>query len=585
MDCPFGKPDCGLYGHAYVICKPDVSLTDGDAFYAGWVRFYIDYGRIIPKFYSADTNYGLMVCKELGYEGLNDLSQYTHSFNSTNSSTVLNLSCLSESTARLTDCETELTNSTEMDNYKTSFVNCTAPFKSEVTGLLKFYFLGEWRFICDENWHKQDALVACKTLGKETSAIALHNLDPDASANIWMTNVTCTGSENNLMHCGYDYTFSCTSNMAAGVACEDPPTYDVYWPMGVTSPSNVKKTMESVLHGNAQFEEVDNSEAISLKTGHDWVDLGSLPRSCIEDFETCGPKLFTLSFWLKTGKLECDQPILEIGSDWSHGGITFEYVLGHFQVTLRHRNLFWRVNMYGNYERWSQLTFSCEANRGLRVFVDGQLVASDTVGKSRTSFDLGSEYRLTLGSRKQMRCNETMEIYLDELHYLEMEATSQEPINIGFGKYTTVKGNTLIAEERVTTNNAVDGLLYTHVTIDIRTYNKKLEIQFGELRSVSHAVIVTAEIPQSLEIFVGTSIKTEKPCGEHFHVESHSVFTQHCGRSILGSFAIVRKPDDQRDMDYLKISEIQLYSEMTSVTQASAQDVVVCFLGIPARVR
>ena len=73
---------------------------------------------------------------------------------------------------------------------------------SNGTGRVEVYHEGEWGTICDDNWSIKNAHVVCRQLGYLYAVRVLPiSQVPDGSGRIWMDEVRCTGSEENLLLC------------------------------------------------------------------------------------------------------------------------------------------------------------------------------------------------------------------------------------------------------------------------------------------------------------------------------------------------------------------------------------------------
>ena len=90
------------------------------------------------------------------------------------------------------------------------------------TGRLEIFYRGKWGTICDDLWDINDARVACRQLGYKYGVRALQGSQvPDGSGQIWIDDVACTGSEQNLSSCSHNgwKTHNCGHHEDAGVEC------------------------------------------------------------------------------------------------------------------------------------------------------------------------------------------------------------------------------------------------------------------------------------------------------------------------------------------------------------------------------
>jgi hypothetical protein len=87
---------------------------------------------------------------------------------------------------------------------------------------LEVFYNGEWGTICNNSWSFNDARVACRQLGYRYVVRALPASEvPSGSGRIWLDNVVCTGSEQNLTSCNHNGwgRHNCRHSDDAGVEC------------------------------------------------------------------------------------------------------------------------------------------------------------------------------------------------------------------------------------------------------------------------------------------------------------------------------------------------------------------------------
>ncbi|XP_046846325.1 uncharacterized protein LOC124440043 [Xenia sp. Carnegie-2017] len=101
-------------------------------------------------------------------------------------------------------------------------VRLRGPKSSSGRGRVEIFYNGEWGTICDDSWDLKDAKVVCRQLGYDYAVSALKGSSvPDGSGRIWLDDVRCVGSENNILSCSHGGwgTHNCTHYEDAGVQC------------------------------------------------------------------------------------------------------------------------------------------------------------------------------------------------------------------------------------------------------------------------------------------------------------------------------------------------------------------------------
>lgn len=74
---------------------------------------------------------------------------------------------------------------------------------NEMEGRLEVQYEGEWGTLCDDLWGDYDAEVVCRQLGFP-GGVAIHEAYfGEGSGRIWLDDVECEGTENNLAHCAH----------------------------------------------------------------------------------------------------------------------------------------------------------------------------------------------------------------------------------------------------------------------------------------------------------------------------------------------------------------------------------------------
>ena len=96
---------------------------------------------------------------------------------------------------------------------------------TEYEGRVEFYYDDQWGTVCDDSWDINDAQVVCRQL-HFTGANEALGLAPFGAGTgpIWLSNVLCTGNEQELSECPHNTNNSfgsqnCNHSHDAGVRC------------------------------------------------------------------------------------------------------------------------------------------------------------------------------------------------------------------------------------------------------------------------------------------------------------------------------------------------------------------------------
>ena len=97
------------------------------------------------------------------------------------------------------------------------------PLSANGIGRVEVFYGGKWGTICDDDWDMNDATVVCRQLGYKYTIRALRRGPSvlSGSGKIWLDNVNCTGSEQNLTSCAHNGwgVNNCRHYEDAGVEC------------------------------------------------------------------------------------------------------------------------------------------------------------------------------------------------------------------------------------------------------------------------------------------------------------------------------------------------------------------------------
>ena len=97
------------------------------------------------------------------------------------------------------------------------------PLSENGTGRVEVLSNGLWGTICDVGWSIEDARVACRQLGYPDAVrfIPGGQVPSRTSGPVWLSNVACTGQEQNLTSCSHDGwgNNACPHSRDAGIEC------------------------------------------------------------------------------------------------------------------------------------------------------------------------------------------------------------------------------------------------------------------------------------------------------------------------------------------------------------------------------
>ena len=71
------------------------------------------------------------------------------------------------------------------------------------TGRVEVLLDGEWGTVCGDSWNLTEASVVCRQLGFSFAKSAGAGYYGPGRGPIWLTNVSCSGEERELMRCSY----------------------------------------------------------------------------------------------------------------------------------------------------------------------------------------------------------------------------------------------------------------------------------------------------------------------------------------------------------------------------------------------
>ncbi|XP_028399558.1 deleted in malignant brain tumors 1 protein-like isoform X2 [Dendronephthya gigantea] len=110
----------------------------------------------------------------------------------------------------------------ECSSTESGTLRLQGPMSANGTGRVEIFHNRQWGSVCDNGWDIKDARVACRQLGYPDAARSLYRSQVSpGSGQIWLTDVLCTGNEQNITSCSYGThgNLSCSHAKDAGVEC------------------------------------------------------------------------------------------------------------------------------------------------------------------------------------------------------------------------------------------------------------------------------------------------------------------------------------------------------------------------------
>ncbi|NWR56161.1 DMBT1 protein, partial [Bucorvus abyssinicus] len=238
---PWGQHICTHEEDASVVCSgsgitsaPKLRLVGGLSQCVGRVEVFFDnkWGTVCDNGW--DLRDAAVVCRQLGC-GTAVSALSAGRFGWGDSPIWLDdVSCTGEET-NLFSCQAKLWGDHNCHHGQEASVVCAAGNSSSTnlrlvegphscTGRVEVLHDGQWGTVCDDGWDLRDATVVCRQLGCGTAKAASRQAQfGQGRGHIWLDDVSCAGSEDNLGHCrarpwGQNY---CHHSEDAGVVCSE----------------------------------------------------------------------------------------------------------------------------------------------------------------------------------------------------------------------------------------------------------------------------------------------------------------------------------------------------------------------------
>ena len=120
-------------------------------------------------------------------------------------------------------------------------------------GRVEVYVNGEWGTVCDDSFSLHDANVICRMLGHSKALVSRNRAYfGQGTGKIWIDQLNCTGSENNIFECGMNELgkHDCEHKDDAGVECyREIPKRPPSMPVRLVCPYDKSCKNKAIKHG------------------------------------------------------------------------------------------------------------------------------------------------------------------------------------------------------------------------------------------------------------------------------------------------------------------------------------------------
>lgn len=152
------------------------------------------------------------------------------------------------------------------------------------------------------------------------------------------------------------------------------PLYCYHLPMDSARNNKIQgSNIPATLYGNPSFQNGKVGRSLQLDGEDDYVDGGDQSNACLGDLSLCQHGV-TISMWWYFSRLDDYTYFFSTGAR----GLQFYYFRNQLIVEAQQRSKFWKVT-FSNPEvrRWYFVEFTWDDDKGLRLYLDLQEVASD----------------------------------------------------------------------------------------------------------------------------------------------------------------------------------------------------------------
>ena len=226
--CAYKEPGREICETAGVICQSPIRLTNGENKHEGIVEVWYknEWGRVRDDIYW-DIEDAMVVCRQLGLSSEAVFMRESAFFGYSTGQVLLKDMECSGTEENILSCRHGI----ESFSYgRPAAVVCRdirlVNGSTAYDGRVEVWHNGQWGTICDRDWDIDDAKVVCHQLdlSYEHAIVKTGSYFGEGSGPIWLDNVNCTGSEQNVTVCGHSEwgVTDCDHSRDAGVICGAP---------------------------------------------------------------------------------------------------------------------------------------------------------------------------------------------------------------------------------------------------------------------------------------------------------------------------------------------------------------------------
>ncbi|XP_041454769.1 deleted in malignant brain tumors 1 protein-like isoform X1 [Lytechinus variegatus] len=234
----WGVHNCGHSEDAGVRCSSNSSeselrLVSGSSSNEGRVEIYYsgEWGTICDD--SWDTYDGAVVCRQLGYPGVEEVFSEAYFGEGVGRIWIDNMEC-SGSELTLQQCPSNTWGNHNCGHSEDAGVRCAVSASTEgavrlvdgpndAEGRLEIFHDGQWGTVCDDTWDLEESRVVCQQLGFKGEGYFTTSIRgyQEATGSIWLDSVQCNGDEGQLSYCTHDGwgVHDCGHSEDVGVEC------------------------------------------------------------------------------------------------------------------------------------------------------------------------------------------------------------------------------------------------------------------------------------------------------------------------------------------------------------------------------